>query len=239
MDVLSQSEAITLAQRQQGASEVGNDGTLGTFYMHAKQNNYKTKEQGRAVYDDIPYIKIIIPGDKNQIVDRPANDADKQRYVEAWGRFEAGRSGLAEGTAIERWPYLTPAQIMEMRALGIQTVEQIASTSDANLKLFGMNGRELREQAEQYLQPTDETVVALRSELQQKDQRIKELEVAQGRMERALDALEDRTQSAATAYSEPTAAPTVADLTAQAEPVEADQPARPKRGRPPKHPRPG
>jgi hypothetical protein len=110
----------------------GDESLFVVFYMGVIKNEGKTAEQGRAIFDDVECVRIIIPGDKNTVIDRPASAQDKQRFSKQYGMFKQGMSEEEQvsGTRLTDWPFLTRAQCEEFRYLGIKTVEQLAGVRD-------------------------------------------------------------------------------------------------------------
>jgi hypothetical protein len=110
----------------------GDDSLFVVFYMGVIKNEARTAEEGRAIFDDVECVRIIIPGDKNTVIDRPASAQDKQRFSKQYGMFKQGMSEEEQvsGTRLSDWPFLTRAQCEEFRYLGIKTVEQLAGVRD-------------------------------------------------------------------------------------------------------------
>jgi hypothetical protein len=110
----------------------GDDSLFVVFYMGVIKNEARTAEEGRAIFDDVECVRIIIPGDKNTVIDRPASAQDKQRFSKQYGMFKQGMSEEEQvsGTRLTDWPFLTRAQCEEFRYLGIKTVEQLAGVRD-------------------------------------------------------------------------------------------------------------
>jgi hypothetical protein len=110
----------------------GDESLFVVFYMGVIKNEARTAEEGRAIFDDVECVRIIIPGDKNTVIDRPASAQDKQRFSKQYGMFKQGMSEEEQvsGTRLSDWPFLTRAQCEEFRYLGIKTVEQLAGVRD-------------------------------------------------------------------------------------------------------------
>lgn len=102
------------------------------FYMGILKNDARSTDEGRAIFDDVECVRIIVPGDKNNIVDRPASAQDKRRFAKQYGVFKEGRSEEEQvsGTRLSDWPFLSRAQAEELKYLGIKTVEQLANVRD-------------------------------------------------------------------------------------------------------------
>ena len=140
------------------------DDCVAHFYPRAGQNRRRSEEAGRPVCDEIAYVRIRVPGDRNNVVDRKAHAADRERWAGQWAAFLARRTPRA-GTPVEQWPYLSVARVAELRAVGLFTVEQIAGATDALLERIGPDGRALSKRAREHLQPQSETETALRAEI--------------------------------------------------------------------------
>lgn len=95
-----------------------------------------------------PYIHIAIPGDKTTDIRRAVKETDKVRFPRHWEAFERGLDQIeAGGMALEEWAALDEGRRMELRAMNIFTVEQVASLADGVLKQVGMDARTLRDKA--------------------------------------------------------------------------------------------
>ena len=55
---------------------------------------------GRAIYKEIDYITIIVPGDKASIVERPVQDYDATRFAAKYANWKANAGVVQEGTPI-------------------------------------------------------------------------------------------------------------------------------------------
>ena len=154
----------------------GDENLVVMFYMHPRIDREKSKEEGRPIYNDTPYVQIMQPGNKENIVQRPASDLDKTRFASQWKAFEEKRDVEITGTLLEEWGILTPSQIVELRYFNIRTVEQLAHMSDANAQNFGAIGA-LRNRAKEYLEVTDgQAISGILEEMEALKARIAELE---------------------------------------------------------------
>lgn len=119
------------------------------FYMHFVENPKRTLEEGHPVFDDVPFTRILVPGDRLNIVDRPTRDSDQLRFPMQWMRFQRGQEQRASGTPIAEWPIVTRGQAEELKFLGFTTVEQVADASD-NTAYMGI--QTLKAKARAYLE---------------------------------------------------------------------------------------
>lgn len=105
-----------------------------------------------------PFVRIVIPGDKNTIIDQPVKDDHKARFPRQWLYYQSqqGEAAAQEiGTPLSQWNKDAPDEInrdhiAELSILKFVTVEQLALASDQQLQRI-MGGIGLRERARQYL----------------------------------------------------------------------------------------
>lgn len=150
----------------------GDDSLFVIFYMGTLRNEGKTEMEGRLIVDDVECIKIIIPGDKNNVIDRPASPQDKQRFAKQYAAFKLAGTEDAQisGTRLKDWPYLSRAQCEELAYLKIITVEQLAEVSDAAVsKVPGM--QKLKTNAGIWLAKSKSTAEADKVRRQLEDQK--------------------------------------------------------------------
>lgn len=131
------------------------------FTMVPVKQGFKSEQEGRPIFEDVPHIRIHVPGDKNSVTERPVTDEDKERFASRWEKFQKNMTQAPEGTPLEQWPQLTISQVYEMKALGVFTVEQLAGMTDTNAQKF-MGGHELRRKAEVFLKVSKDTAEAQR-----------------------------------------------------------------------------
>lgn len=92
---------------------------------------------GRPIYVEREYIRIVTPGDKDNIPERPVREDDRLAYPELYAKFKAGQTQAATGTPLEQWPGVNRAQVKELAYFNIRTVEQLAALSDGNMSNIG------------------------------------------------------------------------------------------------------
>lgn len=104
--------------------------------------------------------------------DPPQRYSAAQIWWDQWRAFvEANGEDQVIGTRIEDFPPISVAKAADLRALGIKSVEQLAALNDNKLGALGMQGEQLKRQAQAYLDASKG--VALLSE---RDSYIQELE---------------------------------------------------------------
>lgn len=122
------------------------------FVMEPVFMEAKSTGAGRKIYEDRPYIHIRFPGDKTREIFRPIQEDDKDRFHRQWAAFERQNVQSHTGTPIEQYPPLSKAQVLELKAINVHTVEQLANIPDSAGHTVGMGFRELRSTAQKWLE---------------------------------------------------------------------------------------
>lgn len=113
--------------------------------------------EGEGRFKGVPHVRIISPGDKLNINDRPASEFDKMRFQRQWLHFQSDSTKeQIIGTALTEWrkdrpEELSDGQLQELMILKFMSVEQVAMASDAQIQRVGMGAQGLRERARTYL----------------------------------------------------------------------------------------
>ena len=133
-------------------------------------------------------VHIVTPGDKNEI-DTIAQDFHKREHWAAYKAFRDGRSAPL-GQPIEECTFVSPSIALELKYLGVHTLEQLADSSDL---LCGRvaNGFELREYAKAMAKANVDNksldqVNSLRVELEKAQATIEKMANAQKAMQSTL-----------------------------------------------------
>jgi len=153
------------------------------FYMGSLRNQEKSETEGRPVFDAIPFVKIIVPGDKSTLIDTIADANHKRRFAKMWSQFQQNQAQDISGTPLRDWPAITRAQADELNYLNILTVEQLATVADVyGAKIMGIH--DLKRKAQAYLEQAKDSAfatkmadenAALRKELETQKAEIKRL----------------------------------------------------------------
>lgn len=136
-------------------------GLLVTFSFKAIKNEAKTAAEGRAVFDNVEWIKIQIPGSKDS-AERKVTENDKRRFHTRYQEWKVAGEMPVDGIPLKEWPMVSASQIAEFAALNIHTVEQLSAVSDSHLANLGMGGRTLRDKAISYLAQAKDSSFAMR-----------------------------------------------------------------------------
>lgn len=117
---------------------------------HEHPTLWAVRPAGRPIFRDVEMIRVMIPGDRDNIVDREVRPSDIEAYRPQYNRWKAGKVQAASGVPLAQWPKVTQAQVQELAYFNIKTVEQLAGTQDAHLQNIGPY-MALRQQARDWL----------------------------------------------------------------------------------------
>ena len=170
---------------------IGDEHLYVKFFSHPMQDKERTLQEGRPIFVDTDYIQIMVPGDKGNVIVRPMRPDDIHRFPKQHLAYESDQEEVLEGTPLEKWNFLSAAQVEELKYFGIRTVEQLAVVSDSNAQKF-MGIQLLRQKAVEYVEvsKTDAPIAQLQEELEQRDLKIQEQDNVIGDLMSRLDALE-------------------------------------------------
>lgn len=139
------------------------------FFIDAVHDPVRSVEMGYRVTKDREMVRIVQPGSKDdlikpaaewlkQIKDKSltgAHDAMKDEWISGFfNKFEMWKKGLDAplmGTSVKQWPLLSPAQVQNLLACHIQTIEDVAEMTETAMIQYGMGARELKEKAKDWL----------------------------------------------------------------------------------------
>ncbi len=103
------------------------------FYNHAALNVAESKESGTKIYDDLVMVELSVKGSKGESISYVATDEHKKNFPQAWAEYKGesftGNSGTPLAVLGE---HFTLARQMEMKGLGIYSVEDLAGINDVD-----------------------------------------------------------------------------------------------------------
>ncbi len=164
---------------------------IARFYYKPKENKRASKDAGHLVYDQVEMIEITIPGDRTYQPHFPAHESCvtydaalreddlrtwAERYPEEYRAFKMNASQDPLGTPVEQWPVLSRQMISQLKALGLPTVESIASMNPRNRGALGASADQLIAQANVFvssMKPVDDRgammdeLAAMRAEIEE------------------------------------------------------------------------
>lgn len=157
------------------------------FYLRAVVNNFKSSQEGRPIFDEVDYVRIIVPGDKNTVIDTKVTPEYAQRFATQFEKYKKNQSQAVSGTPLEVWPQMTVGQVAELKAMNVHTVEQLAELPD-NLAQRIMGSHDLRRRAATFLEAANGEAAntKLAAELAQRDNEIELLKAQMAQMQQLI-----------------------------------------------------
>lgn len=144
------------------------------FYSDAIPDAVASDREGRAIYREVDFVMIMVPGDKYSIVRRPIQPRDRERFADRYAAYKAGRSQeAASGTPLHAVTWLTKSQVKELEYLGCHTLENLAGMPDSTTQKF-MAIQGLKQRAKDAIQAAKDSapMLTLRTEIEKKDSEL-------------------------------------------------------------------
>jgi hypothetical protein len=129
------------------------------------------------VYRKIDFVTIQVPGSKDAI-HRPVMPSDKARFRAKWEAYKASAGEPLEGTPIENLPEIKPTQIVDLRYVGVTTIEQLSGVPDSSPLMEMMGGVGLKQRAAAWVKANRRTslVTQTNEALKERDDKIAKME---------------------------------------------------------------
>lgn len=140
------------------------------FFTKSVQDSLQSKEQGRPVYVEKTFIKHYIS--KLSVHVAEATEEDFQKYAKQYEAFKNNKKQREDGIPVGMLPAITQAEIDNLEACKVYTIERLASAPEGILHYIGQGARGLQQRANAYLQQSSSAQVELKAQAQ----RIAELE---------------------------------------------------------------
>jgi len=150
---------------------------LAMFNYHPHPDQAASLEAGRPIFKDREYVMIMVPGDKESIVHRPAMQRDIDRFPKQYAAFKNKQAEADSGTPLGLLTWMNASQVKELEYFNVRTVEHLASVTE-NLapKFPGLLG--LKKRANDFLLAAagQAPLVKMQAELEQRDSTIEALQ---------------------------------------------------------------
>ena len=155
----------------------GDDRLFVQFYRKPVLHPGASREAGRAIYKETDFIKIMVPGDKLSVIDRPVDEIDRRRFAAKYEKWLAGAGNVVEGTPLVSLPKMTPAKAEEYKFFNLMTVEQLADAPDSlGQKFMGFHEDKRSAKAFIELAKGNAPIEKMNEELKARDSKIEELQ---------------------------------------------------------------
>lgn len=136
----------------------------------------KSREAGRAVYEEVDYVRIHVPGDKSSVIERPVSQQDEFRFADRYAKWKAGQEEAVTGTPLSALPGMSPSKVEEYKFFKLVTVEQLAEAND-NLGAKFMSFQQDKQRAKAFLEvaKNNAPIERMNEELAKRDAELEEL----------------------------------------------------------------
>jgi hypothetical protein len=158
------------------------------FYQKARQNEQKSIDAGRPIFDMVDYVTISIPGDKTSVVDTPVEQRHMREYPLQYRAFKEERDQQSvSGTLLSAWGGMSQAEVEELAYYRIRTVEQLAEMADSAIAALGLHATAKRQRARDYiaLMKGASPILEVRKENEELKRRMQMLENAMAQRDEA------------------------------------------------------
>lgn len=146
------------------------------FFRKPVMQPGKSREAGRAVYEEADYVRIHVPGDKSSVIERPLSQQDVFRFQDRYNKWKAGQDEAVTGTPLSAMPGMNQAKVEEYKFFKIVTVEQLADAND-NLGGKFMSFQQDKQRAKAFMEvaANNAPIEKMNAELQKRDAEIENL----------------------------------------------------------------
>lgn len=175
-----------------------------TFSKKAVLNGIKSKEEGRPIHEPVDFVRIQQPGERDYI-ERPAHQGDIGRFRRQWEAYQSNSGASATGTMLSVVFPNNPEIIENLKYLKIFTAEQMIGLNQTQIQNVGMGGLEFQRRCQEYMATAEKG-----KDYHGLAARIEAMELKGQEKDKRI-----------------------ADLEAALALKEADEPDKPRRGRPP------
>ena len=184
---------------QAGWTQMANPGqpgvrqTMISFYDREVQNQFKSEQEGRPIFEMKCYIRKVPPGDKLVEIDRKASKQDFLRFPQEYEMYMKRQTTPVNGTPLEAWAQITRAQVAEYKALNIFTVEQLAELPDGyGHKIMGFQGWKQKAQSFLMAAKGQGEFDKLQTELRKRDEEIARMRANENATAELMKSLQER-----------------------------------------------
>ena len=136
----------------------------------------KSRDAGRAVYEEVDYVRIHVPGDKSSVIERPVSQQDQFRFADRYAKWKAGQEEAVTGTPLSALPGMSSSKVEEYKFFKLVTVEQLAEAND-NLGAKFMSFQQDKQRAKAFLEvaKNNAPIERMNEELAKRDAELEEL----------------------------------------------------------------
>lgn len=163
---------IQVPQLPQSATAVMGDRFHTEFYQKPIEDRQASMQSGHKVYKDEDWVIITLPGAKDCHHAPVAKKLEEWEFgvwqgqsmvkppapwaIHAYRKWKAGQEIPENGVPIKTWVQTSPAFTKTALAIGVRTVEDLASLNDDGMKRLGPGALDWKRRAIYYLQDAEE-----------------------------------------------------------------------------------
>lgn len=169
----------------------GDKSMVVVFYMHPEHQPAESASKGRQIFKDVVYVRIQPPGERLNIIDRPATESDAKRWPMQWAAFKQNQMQVPDGTPIEQLYPDKPSIASTLRAYGVHTIEMCSELSGNAIDNIGMGCQTYVNDARKYIELSNKGVSSteMRREIEKRDREISRLKDNIGTLTAQVDKL--------------------------------------------------
>lgn len=139
-----------------------NKGITPLFFTQHLPNEAETAKAGTLRTTEHEFVRLLCAGDNWSAPVHPVTDDIKERFAEHYEKWTKTRTNdHIAGTPLSQWPLANTGFVMEMKALNIRSIEDLAAVPDTAISKIN-NGRQLRERAQAWLDANKDAGTAAR-----------------------------------------------------------------------------
>lgn len=169
-------EEPTILARPNESRFAADDKLYIEFFREPVLHPAKSRDEGRAVYEERDFVRIHVPGDKSTVVVQPMHELNVQRFGSRYQKWKAGQAEAVTGTPLNALPGMTPAKVEEYKFFKIITVEQLADANDQlGQKFMSFNSDKQRAKAFLEVAKGNAPIEKMNAELVKRDEEIETL----------------------------------------------------------------
>jgi uncharacterized coiled-coil protein SlyX len=127
------------------------EGIWPEFFLDTIEDPVASAREGRQCFKDEERVRLHFPGDQTKKPVFKVTQEYIERWPDAYKAFKEGVEPSVNGTPLEQWPVLRKAHVLELKALGFRTVEDVAAMSDLATQKVGMGGPRMKQLAQVFL----------------------------------------------------------------------------------------
>lgn len=121
------------------------------FFIEDVENAFKSEKAGKPVVEKKEFIKIVIPGTRNEFIGEVTQSHIK-RFPMEYERFASkGENVKVEGTPLSEVLAISASERLLMERAGFSIVEQVANANDSALDKVGHGARTIQKKCKAYL----------------------------------------------------------------------------------------